>query len=185
MKVAGTSLLFVNAHLAGKFGCGNNDYLTLSQSGIRPVLAHEDKAAERVANMAKIKVRLSCNSRGVNWADHLPVRSLNLIWSHTLIQRTREPCQKVKLTRHNHVMTSLTGDLIRYHRSVRPYFHLRRPQLPTECDEASCGMAHLSKRSFLLSLCFFGSYLILRTVRLSERPRVRPAPKGDEDQRHL
>lgn len=53
LKVAGTSLLFVNAHLAGMdLGAYEVNLARL----ILAYIAHEDKAHERVANMAKIKV---------------------------------------------------------------------------------------------------------------------------------
>lgn len=52
LKVAGVSLLFVNAHLAG-----TPTGLIADKPGTNAThVAHEDRAAVRVANMAKIKV---------------------------------------------------------------------------------------------------------------------------------
>lgn len=52
LKVAGVSLLFVNAHLAGK-----RIGLVPDHSGSdHTLVAHEERAAVRVANMEKIKV---------------------------------------------------------------------------------------------------------------------------------
>ena len=55
LKIANTTMLFVNAHLTGKFihSLQHLPFLTQSMN-----VAHENKVHHRLANLAKIKVRL-------------------------------------------------------------------------------------------------------------------------------